>query len=76
MKTVIISDFKARCTAIIDEVNRSKDSVVITRRGKPVAVLEPYGREEAKRRLGNIGRMKLNGDIVHADFPDDWEVNR
>lgn len=76
MKTIIISDFKARCTAIIDEVNRSKDSVVITRRGKPVAVLEPYGKEKAERRLGNLGRMKLHGDIVHTDFPEEWEVNR
>lgn len=76
MKTVIISEFKARCTAIIDEVNRSKDAVVITRRGKPVAVLEPYGKEESKRRLGNLGRMKLNRDIVYTDFPDEWEVNR
>ena len=34
---VSAADFKARCLALLDEVNESGGSVTITKRGKPVA---------------------------------------
>jgi prevent-host-death family protein len=58
MKEVLISEFKAKCIAIIDEMNRTRDSVIITRRGRPVARLEPIGDERSSRELG--GREDTN----------------
>ncbi len=75
MKTVFISEFKARCIAIINEVNRTHSSVIITRRGKPIARLEPVTNKKPERILGDMGKMTIKGDIIHADFSNDWEIN-
>ncbi|MBA7662835.1 hypothetical protein ES703_70868 [subsurface metagenome] len=76
MKTVYISDFKARCIAIINEVNQTHTPVIITRRGKPVARLEPIQKEKPERVLGNLGKMLIKGDIVHTDSSDEWNINQ
>src|SRR5438309_10586809 len=36
------SEFKAKCLAIMDEVERTGEAVVITKNGKPVAELVPH----------------------------------
>ncbi len=75
MKTILISDFKAHCIAIINEVNQKKTPVIITRRGKPLVRLEPFVTEEPKRSVGKLQRMRITGDIVNTDFSDEWEIN-
>ena len=75
MKTFSISEFKARCIAIINEVNQTHSSVIITRRGEPIARLEPVTDKKAERILGSMGKMTIKGDIIHTDFSDDWEIS-
>jgi prevent-host-death family protein len=75
MKTILISEFKAHCAAIINEVNKNKSSVVITKRGKPVARLEPFEAEKPTRKLGQLQKMKIMGDVVHSDFADENSKN-
>ncbi len=76
MKEILISEFKAKCIAIINEINRTRDYVIITRRGRPVARLEAIGDERLSRKLGKLrGKMRIKGDIVHADFSSEWEIN-
>ncbi len=41
-KKMAISDFKANALRVIDEVSKTHQPVVITRRGKPLAQLSPY----------------------------------
>lgn len=38
-KTIAAGEFKAKCLKLIDEVNKTKQDLVITKRGKPVAKL-------------------------------------
>ena len=40
-KTYKAGEFKAKCLRILDNVAREKESVYITKRGKPVAELIP-----------------------------------
>lgn len=40
-RTVAAGEFKQGCLALIDQVAASKDEIVITKRGKPVARLVP-----------------------------------
>jgi prevent-host-death family protein len=42
MKTMAAGKFKDLCLKTLDEVAKSRTSVVITKRGKPVAKLVPY----------------------------------
>lgn len=62
MKTVTISaaKFKAECLGLLDRVARTKRSLVITKRGRPVARLVPL--EAAPRSLE--GSVLKEDDIV------------
>ncbi len=42
MKTLAISDFKAHALRVIGQVAKTRESVVITKRGKPLAEVVPY----------------------------------
>ncbi|HEY4921857.1 MAG TPA: type II toxin-antitoxin system Phd/YefM family antitoxin [Xanthobacteraceae bacterium] len=42
------SEFKARCLALMDEVARTGEAIVITKNGKPIAELVPH-RARARR---------------------------
>ena len=64
-KTMGAAEFKAACLRVIDEMNRDREPVTITRRGKPVAVLTPV-REPARRR-SIIGAMR--GSVLRFDDP-------
>jgi prevent-host-death family protein len=51
-KPIPAGEFKQRCLAIIDEVARTHRSVVISKRGKPMARLVPLETdEEIERRI-------------------------
>ena len=78
MKEFAISEFKAKCLAILDQVQKTKRPVRITRRGKPVAEVVPPSPESRKQIFGFMkGKMEIVGDIVSpASDPDDWEVLR
>jgi prevent-host-death family protein len=74
MKTMVISEFKAKCIAVLKEAQRVKQPLVVTLRGKPLARIEPIVGDTPQRRLGAMkGQIKVFGDIVHADTTDDWE---
>jgi prevent-host-death family protein len=78
MKEVAISEFKAKCLAILDQVQKTKRPIRITRRGKPVAEVLPPSPQPPKNIFGFMkGKMEIVGDIVSpASDPDDWEVLR
>ena len=75
MKTVIISEFKAKCISILKEAQRTREPVVVTRRGKPLARIEPIIEAAPRRQLGALrGRMRIMGDIVRSDSEQDWDM--
>jgi prevent-host-death family protein len=76
-KTIPAGDFKARCLAIMDEVQAKRQAVVITKRGKPVAKLVPVEKEKEKDDIFGFlkgkGRVEIKGDIVSPAFsPEEW----
>lgn len=79
MNEISASEFKAKCLSILDEVNKTKKSVRITKRGKVVAELVPPSPAKGRRNLlGRMkGQMEILGDIISAATePDEWEVLR
>jgi prevent-host-death family protein len=56
--------FKARCLAVMDEVQARRETVVITKYGKPVAKLVPIGKDtdEIYNFLG--GKGAITGDVL------------
>ncbi len=75
MKTIIISEFKAKCIAILKEAQRTREPVIVTRRGKPLVRIEPIPEDATSRQLGALrGRIQIRGDIVRTDTELDWEM--
>jgi prevent-host-death family protein len=56
------AEFKARCLKLIDEVAITRQPLVITKRGKPVARVVPVDAEAPPPDL--FGHMKGTGEVV------------
>lgn len=41
MRTMAAGEFKAKCLAVMDEVQATGETIVVTKRGKPVARIAP-----------------------------------
>ena len=79
MQEIAISEFKAKCLAVIERVRSTRKPIRITRFGKPVAeVVPPTAVEDRKAWIGSMkDTMKITGDIVSpATDEDEWEVLR
>jgi prevent-host-death family protein len=77
MREIPLNKFRARCLAILDRVQKTKEAVLITKGGRPVAKLVPA--EEVPRKfLGRLeGIVKITGDIESAIEPaDSWDAVR
>lgn len=79
MKEIAISEFKAKCLGILEEVRKTRRPIRVTRFGKAVAeVVPPTPEKPAKRRLGTmVGTAEILGDIVGPTGSfDDWDAWR
>lgn len=63
-RTIPAGKFKAQCLAILDEVNKKRQPVVITKRGKRVAKLVPIEETENDLFGSWAGKIKIVGDIA------------
>ena len=74
MKQMGAGEFKAECLAIMDQVYKTGESVLITKRGKPVAKLVPAKKQRDDVFGYMVGKAKIVGDIVGPVTPlEDWE---
>jgi prevent-host-death family protein len=62
-KTIAAGEFKARCLALLDDVERTGTPVIVTKRGRPVARIVPTEKRKARSLRGSIVRM---GDVVSS----------
>ena len=71
------AEFKANCLKIMDEVEKTHDPIIITKRGRPVAKLVPVEIPGTKRKplFGYMaGEATLLGDVVN--MPEAvWEAD-
>ncbi len=65
------SDFKARCLALLDEVAQTRTSIVVTKRGRPVARLVPLG--PATPTLGTVTLLATD-DEDYFSTGEAWDV--
>jgi prevent-host-death family protein len=64
MKRMPAGSFKTKCLAVMDEVHSKRETVVITKHGRPVAKLVPVG-SEADEIYGFLaGKGAVSGDVV------------
>ncbi len=77
MKRIAAGKFKAQCLAVMETVRKTREPVVITKRGRPVAKLVPADTAPDDF-LGRLrGVMKIVGDIESPiEPPEAWDVRR
>jgi prevent-host-death family protein len=66
MEEVAISEFKAKCLAMLERVRRTQKPLRVTRFGKPVAEIVPPSPDTGQKQwIGSMkDTMEIMGDIV------------
>ena len=68
------SVFKARCLALMGDIARTGESLVITKNGKPVAEMRPYQPPRAQTMMGlTAAQGDILGDVI-APVALDWDA--
>lgn len=76
MKTLKISEFKAKCIEQLKQVQRTGEPLLVTWRNQPLVTVHPFEQNKPARILGALrGRIEVHGDIVKADLDDEWEMD-
>ena len=69
MKTMAAGAFKTKCLAVMDEVQAKRETVVITKHGKPVAKLVPVNSDADDIFNFFAGKGEITGDVVSPALP-------
>jgi prevent-host-death family protein len=73
MKKMAAGSFKVHCLAVMDEVQATRETVVITKRGKPVAKLVPVEKDADDIYNFLAGKGAIIGDVVSpAITREEW----
>ena len=67
LKSITVAEFEGRCRELVEQVRRTRDPLLITHRGKPLAQILPY--TSKKMRGKKVRRVKpsnpLKGSILY-----------
>jgi len=73
MQTIKASEFKAKCLALMDQVNETGDEIIITKNGVPVSKLMPVI-NKPKTLFGlKKDQLKITGDIIEP-LVNQWDA--
>ena len=77
MKTMAAGKFKAQCLKVMDRVSATREPVIITKKGRPVAKLVPAD-PPGEDFFGCLaGTIEIVGDIESpVEPPETWEALR
>lgn len=77
MLSISVTEFKKRCLALLSDLqNRKIKAIQVTKRGKPMANIEP-ATEPAPKLFGSMkGRVKIPSglDIAEIDVDEEWDA--
>ncbi len=73
MNRVGVTEFKARCLRMIEEVRKSRSPLIVTRRGRPVVTIHPATDEEC--RVSLEGTILFQADDIFSTG-EEWDTDR
>jgi len=81
-RTIAAGEFKAKCLRIMDEVNETRQPVIVTKRGEPVIKVVPITNGKKKKKDDIFGRLigvvEIVGDpddLIRPAFElDEWDM--
>ena len=75
MKTMGISHFKSHALKILDQVAKTHDIVIITKRGKPLAKIVPYRNSDMDHKPGKLAEtLVFEKDIISPLGEKMWDA--
>lgn len=75
MEAVGISQFKAHAMEILDQVARTQENIIITKRGKPIARIVPYRDFDTIPMPGKLANtLVFEEDIVSPLGEEEWNA--
>jgi prevent-host-death family protein len=75
MRRMPAGTFKARCLAVIKQVQATGEPVIVTKRGSPIVKVVPIRPEKDDIFGCMAGKVKILGDI-ESPIPVEWEVTK
>ena len=73
-ESVPISEFKAKCLNLCEEVHNGKKLLTILKHGKPFVEVSPI-HEETPKLVGMLkGSIKISGDII-SPIGEKWDAD-
>jgi prevent-host-death family protein len=80
METMIISEFKAKAIATLKRVRKTRNPILITLRGEPIAEIVPCqadgpGGVRIGAGKGRLGKYPAADEWEKHDFDGEWEMN-
>lgn len=71
-RVIAAGEFKAKCLAVLDDVANGGQSVLVTKRGRPVARVVPVVEESPRSLLGSV---LYQGDLV-SPIGEVWDAEK
>lgn len=71
-KTVAAAEFKARCLALLEEVRQTRQPLLVTRHGKPVAEISPFVAQNDTDENPLKGSVLFQGDLI-SPLDERWD---
>jgi prevent-host-death family protein len=71
-KTVAAAEFKARCLALLEEVRQTRQPLLVTRHGKPVAEISPVVARNDTNKNPLKDSVLFQGDLV-SPLDERWD---
>ncbi|MEO8595553.1 MAG: type II toxin-antitoxin system prevent-host-death family antitoxin [Candidatus Solibacter sp.] len=73
---IAATEFKAKCLALFDEIEREGGTITVTKRGRPVVTVSAAKKPKWKSSAGILaGKVKITGDIGNFDFSHLYETD-
>jgi prevent-host-death family protein len=78
MKSIAVTEFKAQCLALLEEVARTGQPLVVTKRGKALARVVPSGGGKAIYPQDSLAEtVTILGDVMSPVLPpSEWNAVR
>ena len=72
---IAVTEFKAKCLALMNQVAATGETITITKNGKPIAELKPYRPPRPPSLIGlHAGRIEILGDLIEPIGKALWEA--
>jgi len=74
---VTVTEFKAKCLALLDEIGTKGGSITVTKRGRPLATVGPARRHKWGSSENSLaGQLEIDDDVFFKDNSDLFDCIR